>query len=64
MAMRTVTETLSDLSGAPTDRTIRLGLAEADYEIDLTDAEARELFELLQPYLKVARKTKRARSRS
>lgn len=59
MATRTVTETLSDLSGQPANRTVTFGVGTAVYEIDLTNDEAHHLLELLQPYVEVARRIKR-----
>lgn len=56
MVTRVVTETLSDLSGQPADRTLAFGVGKARYEIDLTSDEAHALLETLQPYVEVARR--------
>ncbi|PFG21133.1 Lsr2 dimerization domain-containing protein [Serinibacter salmoneus] len=55
MATRTVIDTLSDLSGEPAERTVTFAVGKIAYEIDLTDQEAREFLEVMQPYVKAAR---------
>ena len=56
MVTRVVTETLSDLSGQPADRTLAFGVGKAKYEIDLTSDEAHTLLQALQPYVDAARR--------
>jgi hypothetical protein len=56
MATRTLVTVLSDLSGESDASTVRFAIQDSAYEIDLTKAEATELFRVLDPYVKKARK--------
>lgn len=59
MAKRTIAKYFSDLSGNDIDSTsptIHFAFDGTSYEIDLTEAEADELREVLAPYLAVARR--------
>lgn len=51
---RTV-ETIDDLTGTPGARTHRLRWDNRDVETDLTDKNAADLYEVLQPYLAAGR---------
>lgn len=55
MAQHRTVETVDDLTGAPGARTHRLRWDDSDVEIDLTDKNAADLDEVLQPYLTVGR---------
>jgi hypothetical protein len=49
MATRTVISLHDDLTDEPADTTVSFGLDGEDYEIDLTDANAEELREMMEP---------------
>lgn len=48
----------NDLDGSPATQTIRFGLAGAEYEIDLNDANANELTSWLENYISHARRVR------
>lgn len=56
MAKRTVEYMLSDLSGEDGASTVNFGLDGASYEVDLTDAEAKEFRDFLTRYADAGRK--------
>lgn len=49
-------QTLSDLSEEPDAHTVVFGFEGAQYEIDVTEVEHKDLAEILAPYIAVARK--------
>jgi hypothetical protein len=61
MAQRTVVELTDDLDGKsiPDGKggTVRFGLDRQDYEIDLSDRNAKAMREVLRPYLEAARRS-------
>jgi hypothetical protein len=57
MAQKSVVILVDDLNGEPADTTVRSGLDSRDYELDLTEANARELRDALARYIPAARKT-------
>lgn len=61
MAQRTVVQLTDDLDGKPIPEgkgeTIRFGLDRTDYEIDLTDKNAKALRDTLAKYVSAARRT-------
>ena len=61
MAQQTVVQLTDDLDGKPIPdgkgETIRFGLDRTDYEIDLTDKNAKALREMLGRYVAAARRT-------
>lgn len=56
MAQRTVTSLVDDIDGSEGTQTVTFGLDGATYDIDLNDAHADDLREVLAPFLSVARK--------
>ena len=56
MARKVQTFLIDDLDGSEADSTVRFRLDGVDYEIDLNDAHAEALREVLAPYAEVARK--------
>jgi uncharacterized protein (DUF4415 family) len=56
MAQKTTVVLIDDLNGKPADTTLRFGLDAREYELDLTEANARELRELFGRYIPAARK--------
>ena len=60
MAQRTIVQLTDDLDGksipAGKGGTVRFGLDRQDYEIDLSDKNAKALREALRPYLEAARR--------
>jgi hypothetical protein len=56
MATKTTIVLVDDLNGEPADTTLRFGLDDREYELDLTDANAQELRELFGRYISAARK--------
>jgi hypothetical protein len=56
MATRTVVHLVDDLTEEPADTTVQFGIDGREYELDLTDANARELRDLFARYIPVARK--------
>lgn len=56
MAQKIQTLFIDDLDGSEAEGTVRFGLDGSDYEIDLTAEHARELREVLAPYVSAARR--------
>ena len=56
MAQRTVVKLTDDVDGSEASETLTFGIDGATYEIDLNDAHAEDLREILAPYVSVARK--------
>jgi Lsr2 len=59
VAARRVVTRVDDLDGTPDAHPVRFGLDGRDYEIDLTDAHAQQLRDLLTPYLSAGRRLAR-----
>jgi hypothetical protein len=67
VASRVVTLITDDLDNSQADETVSFALDGAEFEIDLSEAHAKELRVVLEPYMKAGRKTGRGgrrRSRS
>jgi Lsr2 len=64
MAKKTVVVLVDDLNGEPADTTVRFGLDSRDYELDLTEANARELRDAVARYIPAARKVSGGRRAS
>jgi hypothetical protein len=64
MATRTIVQLTDDLDGKPATETVRFSLDGRDYEIDLTDKNARALRKDLQPWTTAARRTPRSKTGS
>jgi hypothetical protein len=64
MAKKTTVMLIDDLTGDPADTTVRFGLDSREYELDLTDTNARELRGLFGRYIPAARKVSEGRRRS
>jgi hypothetical protein len=60
MAKQIITTLIDDLDGSEADESIRFGLDGKDYEIDLSEKNAKELRELLDIYRDKARAVPRA----
>ncbi len=56
MAQRTLVQLTDDINGSEATETLTFGLDGTTYEIDLNDAHAEDLREILAPYVSVARK--------
>ena len=56
MAKKTVVTVVDDLNGEPADTTVRFGLDSREYELDLTDANAEKLRDVLARYIAAGRK--------
>ena len=56
MAKQTVTTLVDDIDGSAATETVTFGLDGASCEIDLNEAHAADLREVLAPFLSVARK--------
>src|SRR5690242_1784520 len=56
MASRTIVELTDDIDGKPAAETIRFGLDGRDYEIDLSEKNAKELRKTLEPWVNSARR--------
>ena len=63
MATKTIVSFNDDLTDEPADTTVSFGLDGRDYEIDLTDANAKELREMLDTYIAAGRKVGGTRRR-
>src|SRR4051794_32023333 len=63
MATKTVVTLVDDLTDEPADTTVSFGLDGREYELDLTDANAKELRDLFGRYVSAARKTSGGRRR-
>jgi hypothetical protein len=57
MAKQTVTTLVDDIDGSEATETVTFGLDGATYEIDVNEAHAADLREVLAPFLSVARRT-------
>ena len=64
MAQRVNVILVDDLDGKDADETVTFGLDGADYEIDLSEANAKKLRDLLAPYAAAGRKVGGRRRRS
>ena len=64
MAKQTVTTLVDDIDGSAATETVTFGLDGASYEIDLNEAHAADLREVLAPFLSVARKATGAGTRT
>lgn len=62
MATRTVVQLLDDIDGSAADETVRFGLDDRTYELDLNSTNAQELRDTLASYVSVARVTGRAKA--
>lgn len=60
MAQKVTVALEDDLDGGPADQTVRFGLGGAEYEIDLSAANAAAFREQLAPFTERARKAGRA----
>jgi hypothetical protein len=56
MAQRTIVQMTDDIDGSEATETVTFGLDGQQYEIDLNDAHAEDLREVLAPFISVARK--------
>lgn len=56
MATKTTVVLVDDLNGEPADTTLRFDLDAREYELDLTDENARELREVFGRYISAARR--------
>lgn len=56
MAQRIITQLIDDLDGSEATETVRFGLENHSFEIDLNGAHAQALRDALQPYLTAARR--------
>lgn len=56
MAQTTVITLIDDIDGSEASETLTFGLDSTTYEIDLNDAHAEDLREVLAPFVSVARK--------
>ena len=63
MATQTVIRITDDLDGSDAHETVRFALDGAQYEIDLSEKNAKKLRDALNPWAKVARKTGGRRGR-
>jgi Lsr2 len=62
MAQRTVVSLVDDLDGTEANETVEYALDGVTYEIDLNDENAKQLREVLGPYISAARRTGGLRS--
>lgn len=56
MAKHVITQLIDDLDGSEATETVRFGLENHTFEIDLNGANAQSLRDALQPYLTAARR--------
>lgn len=63
MAQRTVTTLVDDIDGSEATETVTFGLDGTSYEIDLNEAHAEDLREVLAPYVAAARRVSGPSSR-
>jgi hypothetical protein len=61
MAKKTVVTRVDDLNGEPADTTVRFSLDSREYELDLTDANAEKLRDVLARYIAAGRKVSEGR---
>ena len=59
MATRRITQLTDDTNGQPADETVRFSLDGRDYEIDLTETNAKALREAIAPWTESARRLTR-----
>jgi hypothetical protein len=64
MAQTTLVQLVDDIDGSEASETLTFGLDGTTYEIDLNDAHAEDLREILAPYVSVGRKVAGSGSRS
>jgi len=57
VASKTIVEVTDDLDGSKADETVRFALDGAEYEIDLSDGNAKKLRAALDLWVKAARRT-------
>ncbi|MEX5637476.1 histone-like nucleoid-structuring protein Lsr2 [Parafrankia sp. FMc2] len=57
MAQKTIVSLIDDLSGETADETVRFGLDGAQYEIDLSEANATKLREALASFVAAGRRS-------
>ena len=57
MAKRTIVQLVDDTDGSEAAETLTVGLEGVNYELDLSDKNAKKLREQLAPWLAAARKT-------
>ncbi len=62
MAKKTVVRVTCDISGRPAHETVRFSLDGVDYEIDLTNAHAKNLRTAFAPYKNASRKVKKPKA--
>ena len=63
MASRMIVEPTDDVDGKPAAETVRFGLDGRDYEIDLSEKNAKALRKLLDPWVTSARRAGGRRTR-
>ena len=56
VAQRTITTLIDDIDGSEASETVVFGLDGTTYEVDLSEAHAEDLREVLSPYVSVARR--------
>lgn len=61
MAVRTTVTMEDDLDGSPAAETVHFGLGTAEYEIDLSAANANRFRAQVEPFIEYARKADRGR---
>ncbi len=64
MAQRTIVKLTDDIDGSEATETLTFGLDGTAYEIDLNEAHAEDIREILAPYVSVGRKVSGGSSRS
>jgi hypothetical protein len=64
MASQTIVELIDDVDGKPADETVTFGLDGREYEIDLSEKNAKALRKALEPWAEAARRVGGRRSRS
>lgn len=64
MAQRVMIELIDDIDGSEATETVRFGLENHSFEIDLSGANAQNLRDALQPYLTNARRVSAKASRT
>lgn len=62
MAQRVVIQKIDDIDGSEATETVRFGLENHTFEIDLNGANAQNLRDALQPYLTAARRVSSAKA--
>lgn len=61
MASKVQVVLVDDIDGGEADRTVSFAIDGAEYEIDLSAANAESFLDVLSPYIAAARKTSRGR---